>query len=123
MDTDALAVKEKYEWWEKSNLLSLMLMKSRVSKSIRGIVGEVTKAKDFLKTINEQFSKSGKALASTLMKRLTSKTFDSSKGGVVNYRTLDHVCLEEEMMKQDKPEVVHLATHLKGKGEKDHGKR
>ncbi|OWM91291.1 hypothetical protein CDL15_Pgr000235 [Punica granatum] len=57
-----------------------MLMKSRVSKSIRGVVGEVTKAKNFLKAIKEQFAKSDKALVSTLMKRLISKTFDSSKG-------------------------------------------
>ncbi|PKI54919.1 hypothetical protein CRG98_024701, partial [Punica granatum] len=28
-DIDAPEVKEKYEWWEKSNRLSLMLMKSR----------------------------------------------------------------------------------------------
>ncbi|PKI51764.1 hypothetical protein CRG98_027812 [Punica granatum] len=57
-DTNAPEVKEKYEWWEKSNRLILMLMKSR-----------------------------------------------------------------EEMMKQDKPEVAHLATRPKGKGKKDHGKR
>ncbi|PKI38235.1 hypothetical protein CRG98_041374 [Punica granatum] len=116
-DTNAPEVKEKYEWWEKSNRLSLMLMKSRMSKSIRGAVGEVTKAKDFLKSIKEQFAKSNKALASTLMKKLTSKTFDSSK------ELLTMCVQEEERMKHDKPEVAHLATRPKGKGKKDHGKR
>ncbi|PKI65811.1 hypothetical protein CRG98_013795 [Punica granatum] len=173
-DTDAAEVKEKYEWWEKSNRLSLMLMKSRVSKSIRGAIGEVTRAKDFLKAIKEQFVKSEKALASTPMKRLTSKTFDSSKGvrahitkmrdltAQLNTLKIDifepflvHFILnslpaeygpfkisynrhkeewsitelltmcvqEDERMKHDKPEVAHLATHPKGKGKKDHGKR
>ncbi|PKI36970.1 hypothetical protein CRG98_042671 [Punica granatum] len=78
-DTNAPEVKKKYEWWEKFNCLSLMLMKSRVNKSIQGAIGEVTKAKDFMKTMKEQFAKSYKALASTLMKRLTSKIFDSSR--------------------------------------------
>ncbi|PKI44635.1 hypothetical protein CRG98_034990 [Punica granatum] len=169
-DTDAPEVKEKYEWWEKSSRLSLILMKSRVSKSIRRAVGEVTKAKDFLKAIKEQFAKSDKALANTLMKRLTSKTFDGSKSVrahitemrdlaaqlktlkidiskpflvhflpaeygpfKISYNThkeewsiteLLTMCVqEEERMKYDKPEVAHLATRLKGKGKKDHGKR
>ncbi|PKI52174.1 hypothetical protein CRG98_027444 [Punica granatum] len=136
-DTDAPEVKEKYEWWEKSNRLSLMLMKSRVSKSIRGAVGEVTRAKEFLKAIKVQFAKSYKALASTLMKRLTSKTFDSSKAEYgpfkISYNThkeewsitvLLTMCIqEEERMKHDKPEVARLATRPKGKGKKDHGKR
>ncbi|PKI63077.1 hypothetical protein CRG98_016528 [Punica granatum] len=30
---------------------------------------------------------------------------------------------EEERMKQDKPEIAHLATRPKGKGNKDYGKR
>ncbi|PKI38885.1 hypothetical protein CRG98_040725 [Punica granatum] len=163
-DTDAPEVKKKYEWWEKSNRLSLMLMKSLVSKSIPGAVGEVSRAKDFLKAIKEQFAKSDKALTSTLMKRLTSKIFDSSNGVrahitemrdltaqlktlkvdiskpflvhfifnslpaeygpfKISYNThkeewsiikLLTMCVqEEEMMKQDKPEVAHLATPSK----------
>ncbi|PKI36971.1 hypothetical protein CRG98_042672 [Punica granatum] len=144
-DTDAPEVKKKYEWWEKSNCLSLMLNKSRVNKSISGAIGEVTKAKDFLKAIKEQFAKSNKALASTLMKRLISKIFDSSRMCVrtlrkseyepfkISYNThkeewsiteLLTMCIqEEERMKQNKPEVAHLSTRPMGKGKNDHGKR
>ncbi|PKI35487.1 hypothetical protein CRG98_044110 [Punica granatum] len=136
-DIDMLGVKEKYEWWEKFNRLSLVLMKSRVNKSIQGAVGEVTKVKDFLKAIKEQFAKSDKTLASTLMKRLTSKTFDNSKAEYgpfkISYNThkeewsiteLLTMCVqEEERMKQDKVKVAYLATHPKCKGKKDHGKR
>ena len=69
----------KHEQWERSNRLSLMFMKSHVIKGIRGSISECTKAKDFIKAVEEQFVSSDKVLASTLMKRLSSKTFDSSR--------------------------------------------
>ncbi|PKI78356.1 hypothetical protein CRG98_001299 [Punica granatum] len=109
-DTDGPEVKEMYEWWEKSNHLSLMLMKSRVSKSIRGAIGEVTRAKDFLKAIKEQFAKSNKALASTLMKRLTSKTFDSSKGVRAHITEMRDLTAQLKTLKIDifEPFLVHF---------------
>ncbi|XP_044479425.1 uncharacterized protein LOC123206322 [Mangifera indica] len=69
-----------YEQWKKSNRLSMMLMKAHVSKSIRGLVPECKKAKDLMKAIEEQFVTSNKALASTLMKKLSGMKFDNSKG-------------------------------------------
>ncbi|PKI52686.1 hypothetical protein CRG98_026922 [Punica granatum] len=109
-DIDASEVKEKYEWWEKTNRLSPMLMKSRVSKSIRGAVGEVTRAKDFLKASKEQFAKSDKALASTLMKRLTSKTFDSSKGVRAHITKMRDLAAQLKTLKIDisEPFLVHF---------------
>jgi hypothetical protein len=56
-----------------------MFMKSHVSKGIRGSILECTKAKAFLKAIEEQFVSFDKALASTLMKKLSSKSFDNSR--------------------------------------------
>lgn len=69
----------KHERWERSNRLSLMFMKSHVTKGIRGSIPECTKAQEFIKAVEEQFVSSDKALASTLMKRLSSKTFNSSR--------------------------------------------
>jgi hypothetical protein len=43
----------KHEWWERSNRLSLMFMKSHVFKGIRGSIPECTKAKAFIKAIEE----------------------------------------------------------------------
>ncbi|XP_020112111.1 uncharacterized protein LOC109726735 [Ananas comosus] len=68
------------EKWERSNCLSLMLIKSRVSKSIRGSIPECNKAKDYLKTIKEQFVSSDKALASMVMKRLSGIKYSRAKG-------------------------------------------
>jgi hypothetical protein len=69
----------KHEWWERSNRLSLMFMKSHVSKGIRGSIPECTKAKAFIKAIKEQFVSFDKALTSILMKKLLSKSVDKSK--------------------------------------------
>jgi hypothetical protein len=56
-----------------------MFTKSHVSKGIRGSIPECTKAKAFIKAVEEQFVSSDKALASTLMKKLSSKSFDKSR--------------------------------------------
>ncbi|XP_059431617.1 uncharacterized protein LOC132165140 [Corylus avellana] len=69
----------KHERWEQSNRLSLMFTKSHASMGIRGFIPECTKAKAFIKAVEEQFVSSNKALASTLMKKLSSKSFDNSR--------------------------------------------
>ncbi|XP_048429385.1 uncharacterized protein LOC125472234 [Pyrus x bretschneideri] len=71
--------KAMYEQWERSNRLSLMLIKSSVSKSIRGLIPECDKVTDFMKAIEEQFVKSDKALAGTLMQKLSGMKHDNSK--------------------------------------------
>ena len=68
----------KYERWKWSNRLSLMFMKSHIIKGIRGSILECTKAKVFLKSVEEWLATSNKALANTLMKRLSSKSINNS---------------------------------------------
>jgi hypothetical protein len=69
----------KHERWERSNCLSLMFMKSHITKGIRDPIPKCNKATEFMRAIEEQFVISDKALASTLMKKLSSKTFDKSR--------------------------------------------
>ncbi|XP_019248421.1 PREDICTED: uncharacterized protein LOC109227677 [Nicotiana attenuata] len=73
------AAKADYERWERSNRLSLMLIIAHISQSIRGSIPNSDKVKAYMKAIDEQFVSSDKALASTLMKRLSSMTFDRSR--------------------------------------------
>ncbi|KAF7152345.1 hypothetical protein RHSIM_Rhsim01G0110600 [Rhododendron simsii] len=56
-----------------------MLIKSHIHKGIRGSIPDCDKAKDFMKAIEEQFVSSDKALASTLMKKLSGMRHNSSK--------------------------------------------
>jgi hypothetical protein len=54
-------------------------MKSRITKGIRGSIPQCKKATEFMRAVDEQFVSSDKAFASTLMKKLSSKTFDRSR--------------------------------------------
>ena len=53
--TNASTPKEKanYDQWEQSNYLSLMLIKSHISKSIRGYILARYMIKAYMKTIEE----------------------------------------------------------------------
>ena len=53
--TDASTLEERanYERWEQSNCLSLMLIKSHISKSIRGSIPTCDTVKAYMKAIEE----------------------------------------------------------------------
>ncbi|KAG6487838.1 hypothetical protein ZIOFF_056574 [Zingiber officinale] len=66
-DTSTQDEKSAYEKWERSNRLSLMIMKGSISSDIRGGMPDFENAKDFLDSIEEQFQICSKALATTLI--------------------------------------------------------
>ncbi|KAA8540970.1 hypothetical protein F0562_024892 [Nyssa sinensis] len=69
-----------YEHWERSNRLSVMFIKTRISAGIRGSVDQHTTVRDLLKAIDEQFVTSDKALASTLIMKFCSTRLDIVRG-------------------------------------------
>lgn len=69
-----------YEHWERSNRLSVMFIKTKISTGIRGSVDQHTKVRDLLKAIDEQFVTSDKALASTLIMKFCSTKLDNVRG-------------------------------------------
>ncbi|KAL5856615.1 hypothetical protein ACOSQ3_004073 [Xanthoceras sorbifolium] len=69
-----------YEKWERSNLLSVMFIKTKIFDSIRGSVDQLDNVRDLLKDIDEQFVTSENALASTLIMRLSSQRLTSVTG-------------------------------------------
>jgi hypothetical protein len=95
LGTDAKAEREKlnsklmdcYEIeiinWERSNCKCLMVIKERISKTIRGAIPDCTNAVEYLEKVESQFTGSSKVYVSTLIKRLTTKKY--SRGGVRNH--------------------------------------
>ena len=55
-----------YDKWERSNCLSVMFIKTKISAGIRASIEKIDKVKPLLKAIDEQFVISDKALSSTL---------------------------------------------------------
>ena len=52
-----------YEQWERSNRLSMMFIKTKISAGIRGSVDQHTNVQDLLKAIDVQFVTSNKAFS------------------------------------------------------------
>ena len=69
-----------YERWEKSNRLSVMFIKTKITAGIRGSVEQYDKVQDLLKAIGEQFVTSDKALSSTLIMKFSSIRITSVRG-------------------------------------------
>ncbi|KAG6487835.1 hypothetical protein ZIOFF_056571 [Zingiber officinale] len=92
-DTSTQDEKSAYEKWERSNRLSLMIMKGSISSDIRGGMPDFENAKDFLDSIEEQFQISSKALATTLIINMKDcpkfKEWLAKKGKMYSY-----VCYE-----------------------------
>ncbi|XP_031121191.1 transcription factor MYB16-like [Ipomoea triloba] len=61
-----------YERWERSNRLSVILIKSNVSDSVRGIVDAYTDVKPLLEALDAQYASSVKSLTSTLIMKFSS---------------------------------------------------
>ena len=57
-----------------------MLLKSHISKSIKGSIPGNDQVKTYMKAIEEQFVRSDKSMSSTIMIKLSSMRFDNSKG-------------------------------------------
>ncbi|KAL6318272.1 hypothetical protein AAG906_035815 [Vitis piasezkii] len=55
-NTSITAEKALYEQWERSNLLSVMFIKTKISTSICGFVNYRDNVKALLKAIDEQFA-------------------------------------------------------------------
>src|SRR3954469_4120410 len=58
----------------------MMFIKTRISASIRGPIRECNNVKSLLKAIDEQFESSDKALASTLITKLSNMKLTCNKG-------------------------------------------
>jgi hypothetical protein len=65
--------------WERSNCKCLMVIKERISETIRGAIPDCAIAMECLEKVESQFTGSSKAYASNLIKRLIS---EYSGGGV-----------------------------------------
>ncbi|XP_016191844.1 uncharacterized protein LOC107632691 [Arachis ipaensis] len=79
-DASSKAKVALYEWWEKSNRLNMLFIKSRISASIRGSIPDYMNVNDYMKAIDEQFESSSKALVNTLMAQLSSMRLTGVRG-------------------------------------------
>ncbi|KAL5777234.1 hypothetical protein ACOSP7_010160 [Xanthoceras sorbifolium] len=98
-----------YEKWERSNRLSLMFIKTKIFAGIRGSLDQQDNVRDLLKGIDEQFVTSEKALASTLIMKLSSIRLTSIKGVLEHIMQMRDIAAQLKKLKVDMSEsfLVH----------------
>ncbi|XP_022878635.1 uncharacterized protein LOC111396430 [Olea europaea var. sylvestris] len=90
--------KNNLEKWDRSNRVSLMIIKRGILKAFRGAdAEEVSNTKEFLAEIEKRFAKNDKAETSTLLQSLISMKY-RGKGTIRKYIM----------------EMSHIASKLKG---------
>ncbi|KAL0396453.1 UNVERIFIED_CONTAM: hypothetical protein Scaly_0093700 [Sesamum calycinum] len=96
-DSSTPTEKASYEPWERSNRLSLMLIKKHIKKGIWG-------------SIPYQYVCSDKALTSTLMKRLFDMKYNSSRSVHEHTMHMRHIAAQLKPLEVDisEPFLVHL---------------
>ena len=67
------------EKWERSNRLSLMLMKCSILEAFQGFITESTNAKKFLLDIEQVIAKNEKAETSTLLRKLVGMKYTNKE--------------------------------------------
>ncbi|KAK9672915.1 hypothetical protein RND81_12G134500 [Saponaria officinalis] len=111
-DASSLDDKREFEKWERSNRMSLMIIKRGIPEAFRGAVSdEITDAKEFLVEIEKRFVKNDKAETSTLLQRLISRKYQFSKGNIRKYiMEMSHIASKLKALKLDLSDdlLVHL---------------
>ncbi|KAK7276201.1 hypothetical protein RIF29_17337 [Crotalaria pallida] len=102
--------KKNFEKWERSNRMSLMIMKRAIPETFRGTMSEETNAKMFLQEIEKRFAKNEKAETSTLLSKLVSMKY-KGQGNIREYiMEMSHLASKLKALKLELSEdlLVHL---------------
>ncbi|KAK3009151.1 hypothetical protein RJ639_014178 [Escallonia herrerae] len=121
--------KAAYEKWERSNCISLMIMKGSITTAIRGAIPDSDNAKLYLAHIEEQFQGSSKAHATTLITKMVTLKYSGSNGVREHILRMNDMAsqlkgldmeISEERLKSEQPDSAHVAITgpSKGKGKK-----
>ncbi|KAG8475050.1 hypothetical protein CXB51_031854 [Gossypium anomalum] len=140
-------IKKDFERWDRSNRMSLMIMKHSIPEAFRGTESEeITQAKGFLDEIDKRFAKNDKAemisfLTSLILKALKIElseellalmvlvslpaqfnqfkiSYNCQKEKWTLNELISHCVQKEERLKCDKSESAHLANAPKDTGKK-----
>ncbi|RVW68071.1 hypothetical protein CK203_064578 [Vitis vinifera] len=133
------------EKWERSNRMSLMIMKHSIPEAIRGTIPEETQAKAFLDQIANRFATNEKVETNTILStkvRVVGRhtralglislptqfspfkiSYNTQKEKWTLNELIAQCVQEEERLKQEKIESAHLASTSQGFGTNKKRKR
>ena len=100
----------KIEKWERSNRMSIMIMKRSILEAFRGSITKDKDAKQFLKDVEKFFTKNEKAEASSLLSKLVSMRY-KGRGNIREYiMEMSHLASKLKALKLELSEdlLVHF---------------
>ncbi|XP_047943167.1 putative germin-like protein 8-1 [Salvia hispanica] len=110
-DVSTADLKRDFERWERSNRVSLMIIKRSIPEAFRGTASEdIANASEYLAKIEERFAKNEKSETSTLLANLISMKY-KGKGNIREYiMQMSHIASNLKAHKLEVPEdlLVHL---------------
>ena len=110
-DVSTADLKRDFERWERSNRVSLMIIKRSIPEAFRGTASEdIANASEYLAKIEERFAKNEKSETSTLLASLISMKY-KAKGNIREYiMQMSHIASNLKAHKLEVPEdlLVHL---------------
>ena len=105
--------KSAYEKWERSNRVSLGMMKLTIPESIKGSISEENDDKAFLKEISDRYAINEKVETSTILSKITTMRHNG-KGSIREYiLKMSNLAARLKALKLEMPEgiVVQLALN------------
>ena len=103
--------RKNFEKWDRSNRMSLMIIKRGIPEAFRGAVSEeITKAKEFLAEIEKRFAKNDKAETSTLLQNLISMKYKGKRNIREYIMEMSHIASKLKALKLELSDdlLVHL---------------
>ncbi|XP_021730032.1 uncharacterized protein LOC110697004 [Chenopodium quinoa] len=98
-DSSSSVEKGNMEKWERSNRMSLMIMKRAIPESFRGTMSEEDDAKSFLTKLEKLFDKNEKAEISTLLSSLVFQKYEGT-GNIREYiMEMSHIASKLKALK------------------------
>ncbi|XP_006489369.1 uncharacterized protein LOC102623108 [Citrus sinensis] len=103
-----------YDKWERSNRLRVMFIKTKISAAIHGSVDQHNDIRALLKTIDEQFMTSDKALASTLIMKFSSMKLTNVRGVREHILQMRDIAAQLRLLEVDMSETfrVHYILNI-----------
>jgi hypothetical protein len=102
--------KRDLEKWDRSNRMSLMIMKRAIPETFRGTMSEEANAKLFLEELEKRFAKNEKAETSTLLASLVSMRYKGNRNIREYIMEMSHLASKLKALKLELSEdlLVHL---------------
>jgi hypothetical protein len=106
----SVEAKRDFERWDRSNRLSLMIMKRAIPETFRGNTSNEEDAKSFLDAIEKRFEKNEKAETSTLLAKLISMRYKGNRNIWEYIMEMSNIASKLKALKLELSEdlLVHL---------------